>query len=176
MFDFATAYTYMTVETDKDTEVEELRIRRREFEEDGNLREAGLIQHLSVLRRLNIPIENEFQARNGNDRLSSSSEDTTETNQESIDQGVVRQYSIATTRAEPRRPTQSTLTNIASPRDVNVGDRVRISNRINHASGNETEEHRLATVTKVNRIRIQIETDSGHKTSRIRSNLQLVIS
>ena len=171
MFDIATAYTYMTVERDQDIEVnhvirqlEELRITRREFEEDSNLREAGLIQRLSVLRRLDIPIENGFQSRSRNDHLSSSSDDTTETNQESVDRGIVREYSIAATRAGPGRPTQSTLTNIASPKDVNVGNRVRIVNRINHAIGTETEEDRLATVTKVNRIRVQIKTDSGHKT------------
>ena len=76
MFDSATAYTYMTVETDQDIEVnhvirqlEQLRITRREFEEDCDLREAGLIERLSILRQLNIPIENGFQARSGNDRL-----------------------------------------------------------------------------------------------------------
>ena len=157
-------------------QLEELRIIRREFEEDIDLREAGLIQRLSVLRRWDIPIENGLQTRSSNDRLSSSSNDTAETNQEAADQGIVREYSIAATRAGPGRSTPSTLTNIASPRDVNVGDRVRIVNRINHAIGTETEEDRLATVTKVNRIRVQIKTDSGHKTSRIRSNLQLVLS
>ena len=97
MFDIATAYTYMTAETDQDIEVnhvirqlEELRITRRKFEEHSNLREAGLIQRLSELRRLDIPIENGFQTRSRNDRLSSSSDDTTETNQESVDRGIVR--------------------------------------------------------------------------------------
>ena len=64
---------------------------------------------------------------------------------------------------------------ITSPREVKIGDLVRITNRISHATGTETEQDRLATVTKVNRILIQVETDSGYKTSRIRNNLLLLI-
>ena len=64
---------------------------------------------------------------------------------------------------------------ITSPRGVRVGDRVRITNRLYHVTGQPTEQDRLATVTKVNRIKILLTTDTGHTTSRIRSNLTLSI-
>ena len=58
---------------------------------------------------------------------------------------------------------------------MRIGDRVRITNRLAHISEPVTEDDRLATVVKVNRIKIAIRTDSGHTTSRIRSNLEVLL-
>ena len=97
MFDITQVYSYMADETNQDIkanevirQLEELRITKREFEEDCNLRYAELFQRLSVFRRLNIPIENGFQTGFINDRLSSSSDGTTETSQETVDQDIIR--------------------------------------------------------------------------------------
>ena len=53
--------------------------------------------------------------------------------------------------------------------------RIRITNRLTHVVGSRTEDDRLATVVKVNRIKIGIRTDSGHSTSRIQSNLEVIL-
>lgn len=62
---------------------------------------------------------------------------------------------------------------IASNLDIQPGDRVRISNALRHISGPISEEDRLATVVKVNKVFIQVRTDSGHLANRIKKNLKV---
>ena len=143
-----------------------------EFEEDSSLKEACLIQRLSVLRHHNIPIENGFTTDAANQQLSSSSSNNSdETEEGTAVQDIVRQYSLAVVRTDLRHYSQPTLLSIRSPREVKVGDRVRIPNLLCDITGEAKEEDRLAPVTKVNCVRIHVKTDSGHTISRIKSNV-----
>ena len=56
------------------------------------------------------------------------------------------------------------------------GHRVRITNSLRHISGPIPEEERLATVVKVNKIFIQVRTNTGHLFNRIKKNLQIADS
>ena len=136
-------------------------------------REGFILQRLSDLRNLGIShVEPEPPA--SNDQLSTSSEGTQETSHLSANRGIVRQHSIAAVRRELTDLSNRSLTHFVRQdrmSQIQVGDRVRIANRLSHISGEPSEEDRLATVIKVNRIRVQVETDDGHKTSRIRGNL-----
>ena len=60
---------------------------------------------------------------------------------------------------------------IPSNNSVQPGDRVKITNALRHISGPPSEEDRLATVLKVNAVFIEVRTDSGHVTKRIKKNL-----
>ena len=110
----------------------------------------------------------EYAPRGRTDTLASSSGDATPV--DTLDRLV---HDVAT-RSFPtvRRLTFGPIT---SPRGVRVGDRVRITNRLNHVNREPTEQDRLAAVTKVKRIMIQLATDTGHRASRIRSNLEIVV-
>ena len=61
---------------------------------------------------------------------------------------------------------------IASNSELQPGDRIRITNSLRHISGPVAEENRLGVVTKVNKVFVQVTTDSGHSVNRIKSNLQ----
>jgi hypothetical protein len=60
---------------------------------------------------------------------------------------------------------------ISSNNSVHPGDRVKITNALRHISGPPSEEDRLATVVKVNAVFIEVRTDSGQVTKRIKKNL-----
>ena len=63
---------------------------------------------------------------------------------------------------------------IGTPRDLIIGDRVRITNRLSHAGRSPTVAESLATVVKINRVFVILRTDSGLRTKRVVSNLQLL--
>ena len=70
-------------------------------------------------------------------------------------------------------PPEPTFQPILSPKDIEVGDRVRITNRLSHVKGRSpTEADARATVTKINLVQIRVVTNSGIDTSRIRKNLE----
>ena len=64
---------------------------------------------------------------------------------------------------------------VSSPRDLNVGDRVKIVNKIRFVSGRPTEKDRLATVVRKTNFYIHLVTDSGYSTSRAPKNLLQVL-
>ena len=70
-------------------------------------------------------------------------------------------------------PAEPTFEPILSPKDIQVGDRVRITNRLSHVKGRSTtEEDARGTVTKITLVHLRLITDSGIDTSRIRKNLE----
>jgi hypothetical protein len=70
-------------------------------------------------------------------------------------------------------PPEPTYQPILSPKDIQVGDRVRITNRLSHVKGRSpTEADARATVTKINLVQIRVVTNSGIDTSRVRKNLE----
>ena len=70
-------------------------------------------------------------------------------------------------------PPEPTFEPILSPKDIQVGDRVRITNRLSHVKGRSTtEEDARGTVTKITLVHLRLITDSGIDTSRIRKNLE----
>ena len=81
--------------------------------------------------------------------------------------------SFDTRLAYTQVPVEPTYRPILSPRDVQVGDRVKITNRLSHVKGRNTlPEDAVGTVTKINLVHIRLITDSGIETSRIKKNLQ----
>ena len=146
-------------------ELEHLRFCRLEFNTEVDTTESLLLQRISDIRGLGIENVNYTPRRRPNTSPSDSSEEVNTLNQLIEDVGERTFPTVHRPLFEP----------ITSPRGVRVGDRVRITNRLYHVTGQPTEQDRLATVTKVNRIKILLTTDTGHTTSRIRSNLTLSI-
>ena len=134
------------------------------------LREQGLYQRLSDIRDLGLGgISYEPWRRHPLSSTSSESGELSEVDQIIADANRPERLLLATV------PTALVFVPISSPRGVRVGDRVRITNRLSHITGTPTEDDRLAIVIKVNRIKIRIRTDSGHRTSRIRSDLEVLL-
>ena len=147
-----------------------LRLCRQRFNSEIDLREQGLYQRLSDIRSLGLEnITYEPYRRHPLSSTSSESGELSEVDRIIEDAAQPDRLLLATV------PTATVFVPISSPRGVLVGDRVRITNRLSHVPGPTTESDRLATVIKVNRIKIGLRTDSGHRTSRIRSNLELLI-
>ena len=65
---------------------------------------------------------------------------------------------------------------VTSNTDLQPGDRVKITTSLRHISGPIAEENRLGIVIKVNKVFIQVRTDSGHTVNRIKSILQKATS
>ena len=147
-----------------------LRLCRQRFNSEIDLREQGLYQRLSDLRTLELGnITYEPYRRHTLSSTTSQSGELSEVDRIIEDAAQPDRFLFATI------PTASVFVPISSPRGVLVGDRVRITNRLSHVPGPTTESDRLATVIKANRIKIGLRTDSGHRTSRIRSNLEVLI-
>ena len=147
-----------------------LRLCRQRFNSEIELREQGLYQRLSDIRSLGLgTISYEPLRRHPLSSTSSESGEPSELDHIIADANNTDRLRQATV------PIASVSVPISSPRGVRVGDRVRITNRLTHVVGPVTEDDRLATVVKVNRIKIGIRTDSGHTTSRIRSNLEVLL-
>ena len=167
----------MPLEAGEDQEVNDiiialtrLRLCRQRFTSEVDLREQGLYQRLSEIRDLGLgDISYEPLRRHPLSSTSSESGELSEIDRIIADAIRPDRLLLATA------PTASIFVPISCPRGVTVGDRVRITNRLSHITGPPTEDDRLATVIKVNRIKIGIRTDSGHRTSRIRSNLEVLI-
>jgi hypothetical protein len=64
---------------------------------------------------------------------------------------------------------------VSAPRELNIGDRVKILNKIRFVSGRPTEKDRLATVIRKTNFYIHLVTDSGYTTSRAPKNLLQVL-
>ena len=172
-------------------EFEKLRIARATFNQEADLREQFLIQNLCERVGGNLSALDNFEPH---------TEDNTTVSTEvpaAITPTIRRLLARVSTGTPPRverttvnpNPPETGLywssvsskeeseDNSASrERPLVIGSRVRILNRITHATGTETEADRLATVIKVNRVRIKVKTDSGKVTNRIRSNLQVISS
>ena len=167
----------MPLEAGEDQEVNDIVIAltrlllcRQRFNSEVDLREQGLYQRLSEIRSLGL--DNITYEPSRRHPLSSTSSESGELSEvDRIIADAVRPDRLLLATA----PTASVFVPISSPRGVIVGDRVRITNRLSHITGPTTENDRLATVIKVNRIKIGIRTDSGHRTSRIPSNLEQLI-
>ena len=101
-------------------------------------------------------------------------EDESSSYSSSNSQEVVVRYP---TTIEEYLPPDHILVACSSPRNINVGDRVYVTNQISHNSGNELRD-RFGTVKKVNilRSRVVFETDSGTTTNRKVKNVKLVVN
>ena len=147
-----------------------LRLCRERFNLEVNQREEMLLQQLSDARGLGLE-HTSYEPLTRN-QLSSTDSDSGE--RSLVDAIIEETTAPASIRFLPTPP-PPVFVPITSPRGVRIGDRVRITNHLTHISGTASEADRLATVTKVNRIKIGIRTDSGHATSRIKSNLLVCI-
>ena len=74
-----------------------------------------------------------------------------------------------------RAPTTHAYRTVTAPRDLNVGDRVKILNKIRFVSGRPTDKDRLATVIRKTNFYIHLVTDSGYTTSRAPKNILQVL-
>ena len=166
--------------------LDQLRVLRREFESQIIGQEAVILNQLSELRRLNLRnARSQYTFPVHQDALSTESSETEQHRRvETFERFADAVYEISvpinnTSEEEGSASSDSsnsaTFVAISTPRPAIVGSRMRITNGLSHISGPLSETDRLATVLKVNRIRIQVKTDSGHITSRIRSNLQIAI-
>ena len=143
-----------------------LHLCRERFNSEIELREQGLYRRLSAIRSLGL--ENISYEPLRRHPLSSTS---SESGQQSELDRIIADANTPDRLRQAAIPTALVFAPISSPRGVRIGDRVRITSRLTHV----TEDDRLATVVKVNRIKITIRTDSGHTTSRIRSNLEVLL-
>ena len=164
--------------------LDQLRVLRREFESQIIGQEAVILNQLSELRRLNLRnARSQYTFPVHRDVLSTESSETEQQRRvETFERFADAIYEISvpinnTSDEEGSAGSDSsnsaTFVAISTSRPVTVGSRVRITNGLSHVSGPICEADRLATVTKVNRIRIQVRTDSGQVTSRVRANLQI---
>ena len=167
--------------------LDQLRVLRREFESQILRQEAVILNQLSELRRLNLRnARSQYTFPVHQDALSTESSETEQRRRvETFERLADAIYEISvpinnTSDEEVSAGSDSTnsptFVAISTSRPVTVGSRVRITNGLSHISGPISEADRLATVTKVNRIRIQVRTDSGQITSRFRANLQIAIN
>ena len=69
------------------------------------------------------------------------------------------------------RTTTFSFSTVHSPRNLDVGDRVKILNKTRFVKGRPTEKDRLATVVRKTQFYIHLLTDSGYTTSRVVKNL-----
>ena len=169
--------------------LDRLRALRRELESQIIGQEAVILNQLSELRRLNlrdIRTQNTNPVHHG--ALSTESSETEQQRRgETFERFADAIYQVtvpiddsseesSVASEESSKANDPSFVSISGPRQVRVGSRVRITNGLSHISGAISEAHRLATVVKVNRVRVQVRTDSRQVTSRIRSNLQLLIN
>ena len=169
--------------------LDRLRALRREFESQLIGQEAVILNQLLELRRLNLrDIRTHYTNPVYHDVLSTESSETEQQRGvETFERFAYAIYKVtvpiddtseesSVASEESSNANGLTFVSISGSRQVSVGSRVRITNGLSHISGAISETDRLATVVKVNRVRIQVRTDSGQVTSRIRSNLQLAIN
>ena len=144
-------------------ELEKLRLTRVAFNKSADQREQHLTRNLCVLNGTDLFDVGNFDPLN--DDISQVSSD--------IPAGVTHHLqsifrSINGEDSSEHETTADSPNN--SPRELKVGDKVWIKNRV-HRSGEDSESDRKARVTKIGRVRISLETESGINTNRIRSNL-----
>ena len=166
--------------------LDRLRALRRDFESQIITQEAVILNQLSELRRLNLrDIRTQYANPVYHETLSTeSSEIEQQRRVETFERFADAIYEVtvplddsseesSAASEESSNANDLVFAPISSTRLVSVGSRVRITNGLSHISGAISEADRLATVLKVNRVRVQVRTDSGEVTSRIRSNLQI---
>ena len=166
--------------------LDRLRALRRDFESQIITQEAVILNQLSELRRLNLrDIRTQYANPVYHETLSTeSSEIEQQRRVETFERFADAIYEVtvplddsseesSAASEESSNANDLVFAPISSTRQVSVGSRVRITNGLSHISGAISEADRLATVLKVNRVRVQVRTDSGEVTSRIRSNLQI---
>lgn len=64
---------------------------------------------------------------------------------------------------------------VNASRELKIGDRVKITNKIRFVSGRPTDKDRLATVVRKTQFYIHLVTDSGYTTSRAAKNLLQIL-
>ena len=166
--------------------LDRLRALRRDFESQIITQEAVILNQLSELRRLNLrDIRTQYANPVYHETLSTeSSEIEQQRRVETFERFADAIYEVtvplddsseesSAASEESSNANDLVFAPISSTRQVSVGSRVRITNGLSYISGAISEADRLATVLKVNRVRVQVRTDSGEVTSRIRSNLQI---
>ena len=169
--------------------LDRLRALRRDFESQIITQEAVILNQLSELRRLNLrDIRTQYANPVYHETLSTESSEVEQQRRvETFERFADAIYEVTVPledSSEESSAASEELSNandlifvpISSTRQVSVGSRVKITNGLGHISGAISEADRLATVVKVNRVRVQVRTDSGEVTSRIRSNLQIAIN
>ena len=169
--------------------LDRLRALRREFESQIITQEAVILNQISELRRLNLrDIRTQYTNPVYHETLSTESSEVEQQRRvETFERFADAIYEVTVPlddSSEESSAASEELSNvndlifvpISSTRQVSVGSRVKITNGLGHISGAISEADRLATVVKVNRVRVQVRTDSGEVTSRIRSNLQIAIN
>ena len=154
--------------------LDHLRALRREFESQLIGQEAVILNQLSELRRLNLrDIRTQYTNPVYHDVLSTeSSEAEQQRRVETFERFADAMYEItvpindsseesSVASEESSNVNGPTFVPISGPRQVIVGSRVRITNGLSHISGAISEADRFATVVKVNRVRVQVRTNSG---------------
>ena len=158
-----------------------LRLVRESFNKDFDNKEARLLNRLAEITGVDL------EGDNGTD-IESVSIPSSVPELESIHTAIARIETERVLSSDPtppailsfdtrvaytQVPVQPSYRPILSPRDVQVGDRVRITNRLSHVKGRSSlPEDAVGTVTKVNLVHIRLITDSGIETSRIKKNLE----
>ena len=123
--------------------LEDLRVRRRELNDSLDNQEAVILRRLTTGSSQNLTNRASNQSQEG-----------------SISEGEIQLHR----QSFRYRP-------IPSNASLQPGDRVKVINALAHISGPIDQEDRLATVTKVHRVFIEVQTDSGHVIKRKRKNL-----
>ena len=149
-----------------------LRICRDSFNKDFNRREKSLLNDLASITHVDLNRDNQtILATHDSDSVSSSIPDL-----EAIlslgpsDPPLPVVPSFVPSRPlvfdavnaylQVPYPPKSTFEPILSPKDIQVGDRVRITNRLSHVKGRSpTEADARATVTKINLVQIRVITN-----------------
>ena len=87
---------------------------------------------------------------------------------------VQSEVPLRVSSAPTSQPAYSYRTVNAS-RELKIGDRVKITNKIRFVSGRPTDKDRLATVVRKTQFYIHLVTDSGYTTSRAAKNLLQIL-
>ena len=147
--------------------LDRLRALRRKFESQLIGQEAVILNQLSELHRLNLrDIRTQYTNPVYHDALSTESSETEQQRRgETFEKFADAIYEVtvpiddsseesSAASEESSNVNGLTFVSITGSRQVSVGSRVRITNGLSHISGAISETDRLATVVKVNRVRI----------------------
>ena len=140
-------------------ELEKLRLSRQQFNQEADKREKKLIGRICEENGTHLLWVANFDPLS--DEVSDVSSD--------IPQGptrAIRHIARRITNRNTATPPNEAPNVINVEYHPTVGDRVRIKNKVNKARG-DTDQDRLATVTKVNRVRVQVCTATKTPRSRI---------
>ena len=150
-------------------DLNKLRICREVFNTEIERREARILQSLSDVRNLGLE-HTDYDPRHSTSEPPHSSSSSNSDNTQPLPANVLEVTLDPVTGTEETERGQA----IGSPRDLIIGDRVKITNQLSHAGRSPTVADSLATVVKINRVFVILRTDSGLRTKRVVSNLQLL--